>query len=164
MTTTDNLTARLQEIRARAEDRTLKPSQYGYLDQIEATRKSANDVPTLLAALEAVVAVHVPRVRHEGWDNCEFCDPHDTCSGCGKSWPCPTITAITDAMGAGRSSKVAPSSSKTWSSRDYSGMCDTCQYYLETVLQEQALQEQYERDMQEELYQLYLLEQEEDDA
>jgi len=50
------------------------------------------DVPTLLAALEAVVAEHkaLPNSTSALY-------PRPLCT-CGKSWPCPTITAITDAM------------------------------------------------------------------
>jgi hypothetical protein len=48
---------------------------------------SAMDVPLLVAALEAVLALHVP-----------IPDGQDWCRECGHSFPCWTLQAITSAL------------------------------------------------------------------
>lgn len=134
MTTTDNLTARLAEIRARAEAATEGPWEQcalgGLRDEMthgatamikgdeervfttpwgprgvrdmEFIARARQDVPTLLAALEAVVNEHKATIRcqmpwrHTGimCDNCR-----EKCWSCDHFYPCPTITAVTDAIG-----------------------------------------------------------------
>jgi hypothetical protein len=44
------------------------------------------DVPALVAALEAVLAVH-----YQYEDKC--------CADCGRMWPCETVTKIREALG-----------------------------------------------------------------
>lgn len=56
------------------------------------------DVPALVAALRAVLDLHKPE---------KFMDFEDTCSGCDigtmdpPTWPCPTVRAVTAALGEG---------------------------------------------------------------
>ena len=58
-----------------------------------------SDLPTLVAALRAVEAVHVMscELSVSNCDKGESC-PLACCGPCGETWPCPTITAIREAL------------------------------------------------------------------
>jgi len=51
------------------------------------------DLPKLLAAVDAVVALHTVDDGYYGGQVCEMCDF--------ERWPCPTIRALNDALGVG---------------------------------------------------------------
>ena len=53
------------------------------------------DIPTLVAALRAVEAIHTKELG--GTPTGEFAD---ICGGCPNYWPCPTVGAITEALEA----------------------------------------------------------------
>ena len=57
------------------------------------------DVPKLVEALRAVEAVHVMscELSVSNCDKGESC-PLACCGPCGETWPCPTITAIREAL------------------------------------------------------------------
>ena len=56
------------------------------------------DVPALLAAVEAVLALHYPITRRHGRQKCAMCS--DDWAGFDPvTYPCPTVTAIRTALG-----------------------------------------------------------------
>lgn len=58
---------------------------------------SRTDVPRLVAALRAVLALHV-EIEYPFPDDDE--SPIRGCSGCGgREWPCPTVRAVEAALG-----------------------------------------------------------------
>ena len=65
------------------------------LNDAEFIAASRTDVPALVAALRAVLDLHKPRNGH---DDCGHCvDPAD--AHWGIPWPCPTVRAVTAALG-----------------------------------------------------------------
>ena len=87
---TNDLTAALNEIRERYEDIAHGPA---YVDDI---RASADDVPVLLAAVEAVLE------RHRDEDGiCDECLDFEYGDVYPVRWPCPTVQAITTALSGG---------------------------------------------------------------
>jgi hypothetical protein len=58
------------------------------------TRHSGENILTLVAALEAVLALHVQAVIEDMPDPFHYCK---TCSG-HPAWPCPEVRAITSAL------------------------------------------------------------------
>lgn len=69
---------------------------------VGALRLARNDVPRILDALDAVMALHVPYP-----EGCEWPGVPGECSGCrteedmccgDHTWPCPTVAAITKAL------------------------------------------------------------------
>lgn len=55
-------------------------------------------VPALLAAVEAVLALHYPITRRHGRQKCAMCS--DDWAGFDPvTYPCPTVTAIRTALG-----------------------------------------------------------------
>jgi len=59
-----------------------------------------DDVPRLLDAVEAVLALHQPHGRYT--DSCYECGLANPEDGSGQPYPCPTRRAITSALGATR--------------------------------------------------------------
>jgi len=53
------------------------------------------------AAVESVLALHKPETRTafgaDGYEEGEY----EACTECWDEWPCPTVSAITDALGGG---------------------------------------------------------------
>lgn len=58
-----------------------------------------SDLPALIAALRAVEAVHVSTCEASGMNCDNTVCPVRICGPCGETWPCPTITAIREALG-----------------------------------------------------------------
>lgn len=86
--------ARLDEIKARADD--CRSYNFGMRN---ADRLAHEDAPNMAAALTAVLDRHKKEpARYYGTD----LNPHNEfdCQGCGegKSWPCPTVARIADAL------------------------------------------------------------------
>lgn len=109
MAETDQLTAALAEVRERVD-------QSRYASAIAPHIASAADVPRLLAALDALLARHVPKtvsVTHlcgghrriivEGCPDCTT-TVHKVCAACDPAcpddnlWPCQDVQAITRAL------------------------------------------------------------------
>jgi len=71
------------------------------LDEIKARLNEVGshhpDVVTLLAAVEAVLALH----KRVGWDNGDCCFDCSDHLGDPILYPCPTVTAIRTALGEG---------------------------------------------------------------
>lgn len=59
-------------------------------DALQAQVNTHAAMPRLLAAIEAVLAVHRP--RDDGWHP-------DQCAECPEPYPCDTVQAINDALG-----------------------------------------------------------------
>ena len=79
-----SISDRLDEIESR-------PVAWPWLD------RAADDKRVLVAALRAVLDLHKPRNGH---DDCGHCvDPAD--AHWGIPWPCPTVRAVTAALGEG---------------------------------------------------------------
>ena len=98
------MTSQLDAIKARAELVAGKP------DNREPTEKEGDaltdgaihDVPALLAAVEAVLELH-EEVGNEGKPGCDCgCGGYEPWCKCGDyTYPCPTVTAIHQALGEG---------------------------------------------------------------
>ncbi len=56
-----------------------------------APSQSWRDIPALLSAVENVLALHSEEA---------LTDRMHYCSTCSVAWPCPTVRAVTDALGA----------------------------------------------------------------
>ena len=54
--------------------------------------RARDDVPRLVAALRGVLATHQE-------DTCKCCQRGTACRECRAPWPCPTVRAITEALG-----------------------------------------------------------------
>jgi hypothetical protein len=83
----DPLAAELTAIEQRHEE---LRSRYGHVGGLLVLAKAQNDVPRLLAAVEAVLALHR---RANGWRSvCRTC-----CNAAGEMvrWPCSTYLAVT---------------------------------------------------------------------
>jgi hypothetical protein len=59
---------------------------------------AVHDVPTLVAALEAVLELHKEVQWKESWPTCIHCNSGE---GSPLAYPCPTVTAIHQALGEG---------------------------------------------------------------
>lgn len=60
---------------------------------------AVHDVPTLVAALEAVLELHKEVQWKESWPTCIHCNSGE---GSPLAYPCPTVTAIHQALGEGQ--------------------------------------------------------------
>lgn len=76
---------------------------FGAEQSFDAAMASARDVPRLLAAIRAVEALHQEsewrcgNPRHTNPDvGCPEC--HTECETCDRTYPCPTIRALADAL------------------------------------------------------------------
>ena len=56
------------------------------------------DVPTLVAAVEAVLELHQPYITRSAWQTCNECWNSGTAE---IAYPCPTVAAIRTALGEG---------------------------------------------------------------
>ena len=95
------MSSQLDAIKARAAIVAGKP------DNCEPTEKefdalidgAVHDVPTLVAALEAVLELHKEVQWKESWPTCIHCNSGE---GSPLAYPCPTVTAINQALGEGQ--------------------------------------------------------------
>ena len=67
-------------------------------EALDMVRKNHQDLPRLLDAVEAVLALHQPHGRYT--DSCYECGLANPEDGSGQPYPCPTRRAITSALGA----------------------------------------------------------------
>ena len=92
------MSSRLVEIKARVEIVAAKPEGHEPTptELSAAKHLTYQDVPVLVAAVEAVLKLHKPRVNPTG-----FFDPLcDYCTGeYENGWPCDTVRAIQSALG-----------------------------------------------------------------
>ena len=56
-------------------------------------------LPQAVAALQAVTDLHQPRSRVTRSASGHLVDTPGPCTDCDWDWPCPTITAVTEALG-----------------------------------------------------------------
>jgi len=94
---------RLDAIKARAEA-AVQHYEFGVKSNRERALNSAADVPALVAALEAVLELHKPwAVSNPSESTVNHCC--DQCYEAGTGdfvpYPCPTVTAINQALGEG---------------------------------------------------------------
>ena len=96
MSTPDRVAATLAGIRERNEQ---LRHRYGYVGGLLALADAKDDVPRLLAAVDAALGHHVPAVIEDGappvypFRYCKTCSGH-------PAWPCPEVAAITTALAA----------------------------------------------------------------
>ena len=57
------------------------------------------DIPALVAAVEAVLELHKEVQWKESWPTCIHCNSGE---GSPLAYPCPTVTAINQALGEGQ--------------------------------------------------------------
>ena len=95
--TADRIPALLEPIQNRVDDAKAKrarsranPDPIWDASMILAIQASSADVPKLLAAVQAMAAIH----RHELTEYREDL----TCTECGQYWPCPTVRAVEAAL------------------------------------------------------------------
>ena len=88
---------RLDEIKARAATVAAKPEnrEATFTEFSQAVRLAHFDVPALVAAVEAALAIH-KRVAWDSGDCCFSCSDH---LGDPIPYPCETAAAIRDALG-----------------------------------------------------------------
>ena len=68
------------------------------IEDAEFIAASRTDLPTLLAAVEAVIVLHrLTSVSEDYYDQSVM---RDVCAECDQYWPCNTLNAITDALDA----------------------------------------------------------------
>ena len=56
-------------------------------------------LPAAVAALQAVTDLHQPRNSSTTSASCHLVDAPGSCTACEWDWPCPTVTAINEALG-----------------------------------------------------------------
>lgn len=91
------MSSRLEEIKARVEIVAAKPEGHEPTptELSVAVRLARRDAPVLVAAIEAVLALHT---KERGW--CSQClATNELDDVLVVDWPCPTITAIRTALG-----------------------------------------------------------------
>jgi hypothetical protein len=94
------MTSRLGEIKARAAYTGTNLNEY---EPSPFTIDTARDllmldVPTLVAAVEAVLELHQPYITRSAWQTCNECWNSGTAE---IVYPCPTVVAIRTALGEG---------------------------------------------------------------
>ncbi len=94
------MSSRLDEIKARAAYTGTNLNEY---EPSPFTIDTARDllmldVPTLVAAVEAVLELHQPYITRSAWQTCNECWNSGTAE---IVYPCPTVAAIRTALGEG---------------------------------------------------------------
>ena len=76
------------------------PGEYGKADA-EWIAHARTALPQAVAALRAVLDLHQPRNRVTQSAPGHLVDTPGPCTACDWDWPCPTVAAITEALGEG---------------------------------------------------------------
>lgn len=94
------MSSRLVEIKARVEIVAAKPEGHEPTptELSAAKHLTYQDVPVLVAAVEAVLELHKEVKWAESWPTCIHCNDGE---GRPLAYPCPTIEAIRSALGGG---------------------------------------------------------------
>ena len=74
------------------------PGEYGKADA-EWIAHARTALPQAVAALQAVTDLHQPRSTVTHSASGHLVDTPGPCTACDWDWPCPTITAVTEALG-----------------------------------------------------------------
>lgn len=83
----DSTLSSLDAIQARADEYEAQRQRFDSIGQFITANASAADVPVLVAALRAVLALHQEDIFRGHLSN--------GCATCGGDYPCPTIRAVT---------------------------------------------------------------------
>lgn len=94
------MSSQLDAIKARAEaaSHANHTTTMNYNAVYSVVWRSHQDIPALVAAVEAVLELHKEVQWKESWPTCIHCNSGE---GSPLAYPCPTVTAIHQALGEG---------------------------------------------------------------